>query len=278
MNGWGEKSWFVQQGFHSCCYLCSGGGPGVLIASALLPSCSWFRGVLDTVHSNSGKKEARSYLTFSPSFVFLEVLGQRSWCVWGLVKRKMKQRHIKLHWPVWLSRTRVVQAPPQLQPLSLSPPTPTNSLVSCGSRMEGGTVLLWLLGTPSSSAELVLPGTVGKAHSLICDNPGSSVFSSHCCCHGSGRFEAKCSLQPTKAKEHNPTSASITAFYTGHSNLQNCSCILLKPDWFRAHPKDTCPYFTFLRHMWDVLIPSSSSATLGIDIKSTNSIFSRDQF
>lgn len=75
---------------------------------------------------------------------------------------------------------------------------------------------------------LVLPGTVGKAHSLICDNPGSSVFSSHCCCHGSGRFEAKCSLQPTKAKEHNPTSASITAFYTGHSNLQNCSCILSK--------------------------------------------------
>lgn len=51
---------------------------------------------------------------------------------------------------------------------------------------------------------------------------------------------------PTKAEQHNPTSAPITAFYMGYSNLQNCSCILLHPEWFRAHPKDTCPYFTFL--------------------------------
>lgn len=143
-----------------------------------------------------------------------------------------------------------------------SPPIPTNSLFSCGSRMEGGTALLGALGTPSSSAELKDSGVTQAlsllalqekkkhcTHTMACDKPGSNALSSHCCCHGSGRFEAKCSLQPTTAEEHNPTSAPITASYMGHSNLQNCSCILLQPEWLRAHPKDTCPYFTFLMHM-----------------------------
>lgn len=154
----------------------------------------------------------------------------------GFAERKMNQSSTG---PVWLSRMGVVQAPPQLQPLSPSPTIPTNSLFSCGSRrMEGGTRVEGFRGYTHCRKSI---------HTY--DNPGSNVPSSHCCCHGSGRVEAKCSLQPTTAEEQNPTSAPITAFYTGHSNLQNCSCISLYPEWFRAHPKDTCPYITFLMYM-----------------------------
>lgn len=76
--------------------ICAVGALCVLTSSALLPCCSWLKAVLDTVHSNSGKKEARSYLTFSPSFFLVRSSSINTFGCFGIC---WKENEPKLHWP-----------------------------------------------------------------------------------------------------------------------------------------------------------------------------------
>lgn len=62
--GEGEKRPACAERLSEHAVICAVGALCVLTSSALLPCCSWLKGVLNTVHSNSGKKEAKSYLSF----------------------------------------------------------------------------------------------------------------------------------------------------------------------------------------------------------------------